>query len=341
MTQNKSLTRKPKDEDGRNQVLSTCQTPINQVLCSERSVVFGEKQLQNDQSLLQLRDAIDVIIGKLDEKLGDTSRRHSMKSSKSPVPKLDVGGSGRHKARATSNDFTSKLRGRPGVNDHLLKQLGLKATGSAAPMGSKRSQAATERNHGDSMSSVQLCDESGYKTPEPMLTQEVPKTGNLTRYKYADAEKGGGLKRVLVRHKVGKTNSPYQHSNFSFKVKHSVQNSVAFSTDSRKATENRGDQGDCELMNRAEVISDDDDAVGTPPQQQTALAVHNLIRMPSSGQKVFEQRGATFQSARFPVTTKDSADILQTSFTEGDPNDRSTSGGGLEHEIRQIKSLLG
>ena len=86
MTQNRSLTRKQKDDDGRNQALSTCQTPINQVLYSDRSVLFGEKQLQNDQSLLQLRDAIDVIIGKLDEKIGDTSRRHSMKSSKSPVP---------------------------------------------------------------------------------------------------------------------------------------------------------------------------------------------------------------------------------------------------------------
>ena len=35
------------------------------------------------------------------------------------------------------------------------------------------------------------------------------------------------------------------------------------------------------------------------------------------------------------------ANVLQTSFTEGDPNDRSTSGGGLQNEIRQIKTLLG
>ena len=42
------------------------------------------------------------------------------------------------------------------------------------------------------------------------------------------------------------------------------------------------------------------------------------------------------------VTKEGRDDIeLKTSFTEGDTQDRSTSGGGLENEIRQIKALLG
>ncbi len=32
---------------------------------------------------------------------------------------------------------------------------------------------------------------------------------------------------------------------------------------------------------------------------------------------------------------------MQTSFTEGDPLNRSTTGGGFDQEIKQIKSLLG
>lgn len=62
--------------------------------------------------------------------------------------------------------------------------------------------------------------------------------------------------------------------------------------------------------------------------------------MSSSG-KNHEVLRATFQSARFPVQTHESADVLQTSFTEGDPLDRSTTGGGMDQEIRQIKALLG
>jgi len=55
-----------------------------------------------------LRDAIDVIIGKLDEKISDASRQNSINSKKSPVPILDFG---KHKTkeRAVSNDFTLKL----------------------------------------------------------------------------------------------------------------------------------------------------------------------------------------------------------------------------------------
>ena len=45
----------------------------------------------------------------------------------------------------------------------------------------------------------------------------------------------------MVRHKVGKTNSPVQNLNFSFKVKHTEQKSMAMSSSSRKATENMGD----------------------------------------------------------------------------------------------------
>jgi len=41
-----------------------------------------------------------------------------------------------------------------------------------------------------------------------MLTQEVPKTGNFAKYKYANVDNNGSKKRVLVRHKIGKTNSP-------------------------------------------------------------------------------------------------------------------------------------
>ena len=32
---------------------------------------------------------------------------------------------------------------------------------------------------------------------------------------------------------------------------------------------------------------------------------------------------------------------IPTDFTEGDPNNRSITGGGMENEIRQIKTLLG
>jgi len=41
------------------------------------------------------------------------------------------------------------------------------------------------------------------------------------------------------------------------------------------------------------------------------------------------------------LPSRESADVMQTSFTEGDPLNRSTTGGGLDQEIKQIKSLLG
>ena len=44
-------------------------------------------------------------------------------------------------------------------------------------------------------------------------------------------------KKVVKRHKIGKTNSPRQNSNFSFKVKHSQSSSLIC-----KITENNGDQ---------------------------------------------------------------------------------------------------
>ena len=88
-----------------------------------------------------------------------------------------------------------------------------------------------------------------------MLTLEESKCGNNA------IESSINLKRrVILRHKIGKTNSPVQHnSNFSFKVKHSNKNSHHQSnSSSRKATENMGDQEDIKFDNR-EVLSDSDE----------------------------------------------------------------------------------
>ena len=84
-----------------------------------------------------------------------------------------------------------------------------------------------------------------------MLTQEVP-----ARIKYQLGAQAVN-KRVSVRHKSGKTNSPRQTSNFSFKVKHTSQQSIVISSHhSRQATENLGDQG--EGIELREVVSDEE-----------------------------------------------------------------------------------
>ena len=44
---------------------------------------------------------------------------------------------------------------------------------------------------------------------------------------------------------------------------------------------------------------------------------------------------------REPGTTYHDPEPIATDFTEGDPNNRSITGGGMENEIRQIKTLLG
>ena len=83
-----------------------------------------------DTSLLQLRDAIDVIIGKLDDKIVETSKRDSLKSITAEVinpPKKALRRC--KKERAISNDFLStntKMSSFP--KGLLLQQLGLKSS---------------------------------------------------------------------------------------------------------------------------------------------------------------------------------------------------------------------
>ena len=56
-----------------------------------------------------------------------------------------------------------------------------------------------------------------------------------------------------------------------------------------------------------------------------------------------EQSQAQYYSngIRIPGTNNHDPEPIPTDFTEGDPNNRSISGGGMENEIRQIKTLLG
>ena len=95
---------------GRNRALSTQQTPIyannNTALLSDKSNLFGGGGgLLGDTSLLQLRDAIDVIIGKLDDKI-ETSKRDSLRSINAEVAQPPKKALRRcKKERAISNDF--------------------------------------------------------------------------------------------------------------------------------------------------------------------------------------------------------------------------------------------
>ena len=68
--------RSPRENSGRNMpILSTQQTPIG----DRSGIGFGSNGFMGDQSIVQLQDAIDVIIGKLDQKI-DASRYFSVKS---------------------------------------------------------------------------------------------------------------------------------------------------------------------------------------------------------------------------------------------------------------------
>ena len=58
-----------------------------------------------DTSLVQLRDAIDVIIGKLDSKIGEVSYDQSLNKSGNAVFPRQLT---RCKERAISNDFLSR-----------------------------------------------------------------------------------------------------------------------------------------------------------------------------------------------------------------------------------------
>ena len=68
---------------------------------------------------------------------------------------------------------------------------------------------------------------------------------------------------MVLKHKVGKTNSPMQNSNFSFKVKHRKQSStnqqsLAMSSQmSLKALANQGDLEEDDYLKK-EVLSDDE-----------------------------------------------------------------------------------
>lgn len=89
------------------------------VLNSEKSGMVGTNGILGDTSLIQLRDAIDVIMGKLDEKIINNS------SVLLPQKRSLL----RCKERAISNDFVfSKARSNSSnvPKGWLLHQLGLK-----------------------------------------------------------------------------------------------------------------------------------------------------------------------------------------------------------------------
>lgn len=95
-----------------------------------------------------------------------------------------------------------------------------------------------------------------------------------------------------------------------------------------------GDQHDFDAEKR-EILSDEESGeIENPSKLQNAPQASTCFDIRGSG---------TFRSARFPLqgTSLESENILHTSFTEGDPMDRSITGGGFENEIRQLKTLLG
>ena len=44
---------------------------------------------------------------------------------------------------------------------------------------------------------------------------------------------------------------------------------------------------------------------------------------------------------QYSIEREDEAEVMHTSFTEGDPLNRSTTGGGMQNEIQHLKALLG
>lgn len=115
------------------------------------------------------------------------------------------------------------------------------------------------------------------------------------------------------------------------------------SSASCKATENMGDrEDDCDQGNKDNFSDEDLDNQQAQMHIIKRLSMLNRLRQSSSkkNDNTPDIKG-TFQSARFPLPSRESADVMQTSFTEGDPLNRSTTGGGLDQEIKQIKSLLG
>ena len=91
--------------------LSAQHTPVqlnHMVLQSEKShLLTNQNNNMGDTSLIQLRDAIDVIIGKLDEKI-EASQRFSIKSKSSIAPGTGLLKQRQikpYKERAVSNDF--------------------------------------------------------------------------------------------------------------------------------------------------------------------------------------------------------------------------------------------
>ena len=115
---------------------------------------------------------------------------------------------------------------------------------------------------------------------------------------------------------------------------------------SLKAMANLGDLEDALLDKKEEMCSDEEDEeLGVKDVSPVQVKNRPIIGAPIEQRRNLDKRG-TFHSARFPgqQTQEDSAtacEVMQTSFTEGDALNRSTTGGGLENEIRQIKALLG
>ena len=183
-----------------------------------------------DTSLIQLRDAIDVIIGKLDEKI-EASQRFSIRSKSS----LNGGSSKRQlkrcKERAFSNNFEPRDRQNnngPLPREFLLQQLGLRATNTeeCRKEGSKGSRERSsivvndqnEKKGGKDDDFGRLTDKLRDSVETPKVDLSNPLLTNPNESKNAIAfgnfeirsshEESCKPKKVFVRHKVGKTNSP-------------------------------------------------------------------------------------------------------------------------------------